>query len=245
MLTSLPECTIDGVEPWKLGDGECDLQNNFTECDYDGQDCCPLSDIGNCIACMNLVDDPSRVGNGICDFGFYMTPECDFDGGDCLNYKECNNIVEDIFRVGDGNCNEDGLYMSAECAWDGGDCFDGTYGTFGTNISIIGDDAIDDTDISLVGNGDPIDGGVDFINYNEDIITYFCNDDFKKTNHGDVTNPLRQGDVAQICVKTKYGSFFAVHSIQELDVYQNNDNLYPYIDNSIPSPLATTACPNY
>ena len=42
------------------------------ECDNDG---------GDCDGC--LVENPSHVGNGICDGGNYNTEACGFDGGDC------------------------------------------------------------------------------------------------------------------------------------------------------------------
>jgi len=77
-----------------------------------------------------------------------------------------------------------------------------------------------------------------FINYEEDIQVYQCE------NFIEITSPpeLTQGDYLQLCVETVDGSKFGVHSIKELDVSQNSTNIYPYIDGFIASPLAETDC---
>jgi len=87
------------------------------------------------------------------------------------------------------------------------------------------------------GNAD----GTEFINYEEDIIVYQCEDDFSEILS---PPPLTQGDFLQLCVTTQAGSKFGVHSIKELDVSQEDSSpdLYPYIDGFIPSSIAFTAC---
>jgi len=87
-------------------------------------------------------------------------------------------------------------------------------------------------------------GGVDFINYEEEITVYQCLDTFAPVSP---VVALTQGDYLQLCVETVGGSKFGVHSIKELDVSQDsdaqaNDNLYPYIDGYVTSPLAYTEC---
>ena len=104
--------------PNYVGDYECDGGVYATEeCGWDGGDCItfwsrhPLCN----------VDQPFRVGNGICDFEFYNY-ECGWDGDDCIGflllYPEC--IVDNTNWVGDGIC--DGAYNIKECNYDGGDC---------------------------------------------------------------------------------------------------------------------------
>ncbi|GFH51784.1 hypothetical protein CTEN210_08260 [Chaetoceros tenuissimus] len=65
-----------------------------------------------------------NVGDGTCD-KFLNNPECEFDGGDCIDfntkYPEC-----DVFKpsfIGDGTCYDAGKYNTLECGYDGGDCF--------------------------------------------------------------------------------------------------------------------------
>ena len=88
---------------------------------------------------------------------------------------------------------------------------------------------------------DATDGGIEEINYEEEIEVYQCKDNFDE-----ITSPvpLTQGDFLQLCVTTVTGSKFGVHSIKELDVSQvdTTPSLYPYVDGFIDSPLAETAC---
>ena len=57
-----------------IGNNECDAVNNFTQCGFDGGDCC----------------DSSLIGNKICnDFNNFST--CgDHDGEDCLPFINTN-----------------------------------------------------------------------------------------------------------------------------------------------------------
>ena len=90
-------------------------------------------------------------------------------------------------------------------------------------------------------------GGVEQIDYEETIEAFFCDDAFATSPDGDA-RPLTQGDFAQICVRTRTGSAFGVHSIKDLNVYQTDGAggslgaTYPYVDNFIESPLASTVC---
>lgn len=83
------------------------------------------------------------------------------------------------------------------------------------------------------------DGGTEVIDYEEDIDVFQCEDDYSPI---DSPPALTQGEYMQICVKTVDGSAFGVHSIKELDVSQDDTNLYPYVDGYIDSPLALTEC---
>ena len=86
-----------------------------------------------------VVPDPQFLGDNDCDGGVYNTPECDFDGGDCLVfnrlYPDCN--VPDPYLVGDGECqdefNYDNYYEplnTTECGYDGGDCLAKPYNNY-------------------------------------------------------------------------------------------------------------------
>jgi hypothetical protein len=74
-------------------------------------------------------DEIKLVGNGVCEGypSILNTIDCDFDGGDCVNfnlqYPNCDAIRP--YEVGDGICQEiDGvkLYNTKECNFDGADC---------------------------------------------------------------------------------------------------------------------------
>jgi len=88
---------------------------------------------------------------------------------------------------------------------------------------------------------DATDGGIEEINYEEEITVYQCKDNFDE-----ITSPvpLTQGDFLQLCVTTVTDSKFGVHSIKELDVSQLDatPSLYPYVDGFIDSPLAVSDC---
>jgi len=63
-----------------------------------------------------------NISNDECDGGILNSIECNFDGGDCLDFNtawpKCD--VPNAFKVGDGEC--DVLYNKEECGYDGGDC---------------------------------------------------------------------------------------------------------------------------
>ena len=92
-----------------VGNNECDAANNFTQCVFDGGECC----------------ETSLIGNKICD-GFNDFPTCgNHDGGDCLPFNNtdwtmcpCNEEY-----IGDGECDYR-LKHKVECNQDGGNCFE-------------------------------------------------------------------------------------------------------------------------
>ena len=88
---------------------------------------------------------------------------------------------------------------------------------------------------------DTTDGGTEFINYDEQIEVFQCNDDYSEIVS---PPPLTQEDFVQLCVKTVDGSKFGVHSVKELDVSQKDDtpSLFSYVNDFIDSPLAESMC---
>ncbi|EJK65720.1 hypothetical protein THAOC_13395, partial [Thalassiosira oceanica] len=71
------------------------------------------------------ISKPKWLGDGECDGGEYNTPECGYDGSDCLvfneKYPDCT--VDDPYYLGDGECDGD-EYNSEACGFDGGDCLE-------------------------------------------------------------------------------------------------------------------------
>jgi len=100
-------CDVPNAD--KLGDGQCDgsVYNMLPGCSEDA---------GDCNICNSIVDDRSKIGDGVCNGGQYMLDGCNMDGGDC---DDC--IVSNIYKIGDGECNG-GPYMASSCSNDGGDC---------------------------------------------------------------------------------------------------------------------------
>ena len=71
------EMCAAGVTHVFLGDGVCNDETNFAECDYDGGDCCI---------------DPNLVGDAICN-DETNNLGCNYDGGDCcvnVNIDSCS-----------------------------------------------------------------------------------------------------------------------------------------------------------
>ena len=65
---------------------------------------------------------PYQLSDGICNLDLY-TEGCNFDGGDCDEFKSLysNCTVEFSDWLGDGLC-DGGEYNVLSCNWDGGDC---------------------------------------------------------------------------------------------------------------------------
>ncbi len=147
---------------------------NSIYCAYDSGDCdkwrrqypqCPDLNLPDSKTYQND-GTPIIMGDGKCSFIHeYMTEECGFEYGDCLDCQvedltklgdgkcdggeynteacgfdfgdcsECNHSVEDFTKVGDGTCNGN-EYSTEACNYDGGDCEECTV-----------------EDMNLVGNG--------------------------------------------------------------------------------------------
>ena len=74
-----------------------------------------------------LVNDPEKIGNGVCDaFEPYYTEQCGYDGDDCplpsLAEGYDNYNVGDPSAIYSGLCSDALPYNSEECNYDGGDC---------------------------------------------------------------------------------------------------------------------------
>jgi hypothetical protein len=121
------ECGSDGgdcdkcnvTEPFRIGDGNCDVEYNTDDCSHDGGDCL-VPDYPDC-----YVDDPNKIRDGICHGGNYTTKLCGEDGGDCKEFNENypNCLVSDPTRIQNEECDKDGFeYNIASCNFDGGDC---------------------------------------------------------------------------------------------------------------------------
>jgi hypothetical protein len=114
------ECNTKIDNTSLIGDGFCNGGNYLLEeCNYDG---------GDCLGC--IVDDISKVGDGICDDNsMYNTKACDWDSADCnerneekkLKYPNCTPLDENFGRLGDGKC--DDIFNNPECGKDDEDCF--------------------------------------------------------------------------------------------------------------------------
>ena len=66
---------------------------------------------------------PKRIGDGSCNRGNYNTPECGWDGGDCLkvDWPDCHAEGFVAFQgLGNGHCNK--AFDTIECGFDLGDC---------------------------------------------------------------------------------------------------------------------------
>lgn len=68
-----------------FGDGKCDAKSplNIEICGYDGRDChqCMTDELeADTLQAFNI----SKLGDGICDGGPFMSYYCYYDGGDCL-----------------------------------------------------------------------------------------------------------------------------------------------------------------
>ena len=104
-----PACNV-AYSTFFCGDGWCDEELNTKECGWDGGDCCfetcsndetsdfpcgsggfQCKDPDNARAFPDgcKADVPEWVGDGICDkWGYYNTPSCNYDGGDCCE-EDC------------------------------------------------------------------------------------------------------------------------------------------------------------
>ena len=87
-----PNCNLPDVS--RIGDGICDDQFNIPQCGYDRNDCCPYD------------DDDVRFGDGMCHGGFFSSGFCNYDRGDCEDFRKTYplcplDVIADKIR-GDG-----------------------------------------------------------------------------------------------------------------------------------------------
>ena len=72
--------------------------------------------------CMISKEQIAQFGDGRCDGGIMNSVNCDFDGGDCVNYNlaypTCGSAAP--WKIGDGICDQ--AYNTPECNYDGADC---------------------------------------------------------------------------------------------------------------------------
>ncbi len=140
----------------QFGDGTCNPQSpfNIEICGYEGRDCyeCMIHELG--VNDTNTYDDfnynASKLGNGECDGGAYISHYCYYDGGDCLDFieKYPNCDAEFPSHVGNSKC--DSEYDYKECGYDGGDC-ENLRETYNLHDCFV-------DDLNLIGNGE-CDGG--------------------------------------------------------------------------------------
>ena len=87
---------LDCEKPNRVGDGHCDDGNNYSECDFDGGDCCIDTTHAYCDDCLckepgkskpRKCPRPQWIGDGTCDDSNNVE-ECDYDGGDCCSDLE-------------------------------------------------------------------------------------------------------------------------------------------------------------
>lgn len=72
--------------------------------------------------CEVRMSEIHKLGDGMCNGGVYNSFQCNFDGGDCLNFNmafpHCKSL--NAYEVGDGTCQE--KHNTKECGFDAGDC---------------------------------------------------------------------------------------------------------------------------
>ena len=77
------ETCLAGMTQFLVGDGICNDETNIAECNYDGGDCCPNSNM---------------VGNGVCN-DETNNLECNYDGGDCCGPDvSCKVFFENLLN---------------------------------------------------------------------------------------------------------------------------------------------------
>ncbi|CAM9527606.1 unnamed protein product, partial [Ectocarpus sp. 13 AM-2016] len=89
-----------------VGDGDCDRDNNFAECGYDGGDCCECT-------CVSEGEYDCGAGGFAC-----IDPAAECVNDDDVTFQIASTCVADM--IGDAYCDEPNNVE--ECGYDGGDC---------------------------------------------------------------------------------------------------------------------------
>ncbi|CAN0319675.1 unnamed protein product [Ectocarpus sp. 8 AP-2014] len=89
-----------------VGDGDCDRDNNFAECGYDGGDCCECT-------CVSEGEYECGAGGYAC-----IDPAAECVNDDDVTFQIASTCVADM--IGDAYCDEPNNVE--ECGYDGGDC---------------------------------------------------------------------------------------------------------------------------
>ncbi|CAM9842057.1 unnamed protein product [Ectocarpus fasciculatus] len=89
-----------------VGDGDCDRDNNFAECGYDGGDCCECT-------CISEGEYECGASGYAC-----IDPAAECVNDDDVSFQIASSCV--ATTIGDAYCDE--LNNVEECGYDGGDC---------------------------------------------------------------------------------------------------------------------------
>ncbi|CAM9103533.1 unnamed protein product [Laminaria digitata] len=175
--------TTLGCIPSFIADGDCDLQNDNEDCDYDGGDCCECTCVSTAaftcgenggFSCLDpsapCVDDddvttlpPNEV---VCVDNFIADGDCDdtnnfeqcgYDGGDCC---ECTCVSTEAFTCGDeGNggfdCQDPSAPIAPACVDDDDDDMSASYSyQMSIDFSSCVEERIGDGDCQLQNNNE-------------------------------------------------------------------------------------------
>jgi len=183
---------------------------------------------------VNNVDNSTGI-NEFSAYFFYLQKSV--QESDIWTATKTGGIVEFCLRVNN--------FLAEEKTDDQDDVFDewGVPISFNETVYTITVDSLTDfeTSIDIFRTGPQ--EGEDFIDYEEDIDAYTCNDYYHP-----VSLTYTQGDYVNICVETVPGSRFEVHSIKDLTVCQANNTddtvllAYDYVADFVDSPLAHSSC---
>jgi len=106
-----------GCDDLRLGNAECDIACNTTECVWDGGDCGYDGGYGfedNCATACPV----AWIGDGYCDEACYNSA-CQWDGTDCTADSGCADGCMPNW-IDDDECDEQ--CNNEACGWDGHDC---------------------------------------------------------------------------------------------------------------------------
>lgn len=180
------DCCPYNITDKHFGDNKC--HGGFFGsgiCGYDQDDCntfrsyyknCDLEEAAKRINVVRTLknisifkpDSEIILGDGVCDSGAYISPECGYEAGDC---ESC--LVVDYTKIGNGKC-DGGSYNTAQCYYDFGDCINVEFPDCHVDTPNFIKDGKCDAKIFISGKNCENDGG-----------------DCDRCN---VTNPLKVGD---------------------------------------------------